>query len=69
MLHTTADGKKNRMKNIFDGCSNIDGDWGKAVFEYTSSNSEMLPILDIGVVGTVNKNEYFGLKLGAVCFS
>lgn len=57
------------MKNIYDGCSNKDNEWGKAIFEYNSSYPDMLPILDIGVIGTENTNEYFGLKLGPVCFT
>ena len=67
LIHTKTEKQNNRLTNIYDGCTK-DGQWGKSIFEYKSSNANMLPIADVGVLGTQHKNEYFGIKLGAVCF-
>ena len=60
---------ENRIKVLRDECYLKDDQWRKAIFEFSSSKLDKLPIRDIAVAGSTNGNEYFSIQLGSVCFS
>jgi len=67
-LHSNNVVKENRLNMIKDECTTFDGAWREAVFEFSSSNLNKLPIRDIAVAGSTRRGEKFSLELGAVCF-
>jgi len=52
-----------------DDCYIKDDKIRHAVFQYTSSRPDNLPISDIAVFDVADSNEAFGLEIGPVCFS
>jgi len=77
-IHTHKHHPKNKLTVLEDGCSQMDGQWHKTVFQYSSSSIERLPIQDVAVFfdkeqmtkdNKANKDLEFAIELGPVCFS
>lgn len=51
-----------------DGCKKHTGRWGKTVFEYKTTKTSRLPILDIAPRDIGGADQEFGVDIGAVCF-
>lgn len=54
---------------VEDSCWLQDGNWHKAVLEYSTSDLSMLPLRDVAVLGSGNRAEQFSVHVGKVCFS
>lgn len=52
-----------------DGCKTKSNKWDKTVIEMSTTNSKLLPILDVGVFDVGNAKQDFHIELGEVCFS
>lgn len=62
-------GRRTRLDVVKDECHLKDGQTRQAVFEYSSSRTVNLPIIDVAVFDVADDGEAFGLEIGPVCFS
>ncbi len=46
-----------------------DGDWHKTTITVRTGNTVRLPLRDIAVYDVGDKDEQFGIDIGAVCFA
>lgn len=68
-LELKADGNNRfRYTVLEDTCSQANGNWGKAVFEYRTQKTARLPIVDVAPVDIGGANQEFGIDIGPVCF-
>jgi len=66
----TAEGKRAfRYAVNVDGCKTKSDKWDKTVIEMSTTNSKLLPLLDVGVYDVGNGKQDFHIELGEVCFS
>jgi len=66
----TAEGKRAfRYAVNLDGCKTKSDKWDKTVIEMATTNSKLLPLLDVGVYDVGNGKQDFHIELGDVCFS
>jgi len=68
-LHANSIHRHNRLDIIKDECLVNDGQWRNAIFEFSTTKLNRLPIRDIAVAGARSGDQYFSIKLGSVCFS
>ena len=43
--------------------------WGRTIFEFRTTKTRRLPIVDIAPYDVGGDNQAFGLEIGSVCFS
>jgi len=53
---------------VEDGCKKHTGQWGKTVFEYKTTKTSRLPIVDVAPMDIGGADQEFGVDVGAVCF-
>ncbi|KAL1021429.1 hypothetical protein UPYG_G00013150, partial [Umbra pygmaea] len=51
-----------------DNCKEHTGKWSKTVFEYKTTKTSRLPIVDIAPMDIGGADQEFGVEVGAVCF-
>jgi len=65
-----SNGNRNtRLDVIADECHIKDGETRQAVFEYSTSRPDNLPVMDVAVLDVAGDDQSFGLQIGPVCFS
>lgn len=60
---------KNAIKVHFDDCHSKDDSWHRAVFEFSGTKMDRLPIVDIAVSDILSGISKVGVEVGPICFS
>jgi hypothetical protein len=51
-----------------DGCKEGSANWDKTIFEYSTTKTARLPIVDVAPLDIGRDDQQFGIEMGPVCF-
>jgi len=68
-LELTAGHRKFTYSVPVDDCMYRQNKWDKTVFEFKTSRTRRLPVVDIAPFDIGDTNQGFGLEIGPVCYS
>jgi hypothetical protein len=63
----TAEGAE-QYRVLEDGCSDSSNSWDKTIFEYSTTKTARLPVMDIAPLDIGKSGQEFGIEMGPVCF-